>query len=347
MIRRTSSSALSILVISLANCTLWGVNQQGGGGEGTGSTTGLSGTTQVSNGEVPTSETSIDSTHSEPTESSSTTNDMADAGTTSSTTDAMTSLAETTLDDSSSDPTNDPSSDTGQGPTDNCVSNPENFVMINGDAADCRPRSDVRFVFVTSLSVAGNMDGGAPDSICNMLENVPSERPLPAPNKFKAWVSTEVTAPVSWAEFAHFTGPFVKYDTTDGAKDNSVVVVAENWKQFLDAGIAQNVLSAPIDVTELAIPISDDPNVDELVWTGTSPGGTLSYDLDENDMQMHSFNCSNWTTQGGFFCEYWSGLGEVGKVGAVNSEWTQYHDDECEDNRCNNVYSLYCIQAAV
>ena len=345
MIRRTSISASSVLVITLSSCTLWGVDQQEG--EGTGSTAGPSGTTHVSNGEVPTSATSLDSRPSEPTNSSSSTNGLADTGTTSSTTDATTNSAGTTLDDSNSDPTKDPSSDPTNDPTNepegNCVSDPANFVMINGDAADCRPRSDVRFVFVTSVAVAGNMN--APDLICNMLNNVPPERPLPGPDKFKAWASTEVMAPAIWAEFDQFDGPFVKYDTMVGAEENSVVVVADDWQGLLNAGTPGNTLSAPIDVTDMATQIVDDPNDknDSLVWTGTNPGGGLSY----GPINTEIFNCTNWTIEGDDACGLdWFELGEVGKVGAVNKEWTQYRDGDCGDNRCNKSYRLYCIQAA-
>ncbi len=350
MIRRTSISASSVLVITLSNCTLWGVNQQEGGGEGTGSTTGPSGTTQVSNGEFPTSATSLDSRPSEPAaSSSSTTNGLADTGTRPSTTEISTDSSGTTLDNTSSDPTNDPSSGPTNDPGENCMSDPTNYVIVNGDAEDCRARSDVRFVFVTSVVVAGDMNGSVPDLICNELANGAQARPLPAPNKFRAWASTEMMAPALWADFDQFNGPFVKYDTILGAEENSVVVVAENWQGVLAAGTNGNVLSAPIDVTDMATQVVDDPNnnKDALVWTGTSPGGTLSY-YPSGLVQI--FNCTNWTMWGSdvIFCENDKPkLGELGKIGAVNKDWTQFRDGNCEDNRCNETYSLYCIQTAV
>jgi cysteine-rich repeat protein len=180
----------------------------------------------------------------------------------------------------------------------------------DGCTADCM--HEERWVFVTSASYTGDLNGKAenPDMLTGLaLADARCDARAMAAGlsgTYHAWLSDGSASPST-----RFDDEFVGFYRL---RSDGFPIVAEGW-----SGLTSGALQHPIDADESGSPLSN-----KNVWTNTTALGT-------NESDKH---CDKWNSQEA------NEKATIGFSSGNDVTWTFFNSDQL----CNSTFHLYCFQ---
>ena len=177
---------------------------------------------------------------------------------------------------------------------------------VDGDGCTAACLKEWRRIFVTSQVFTGDFGGiEAADMICQSAATTAG-----LTGTYWAWLSTSDDSPES--RFVRSSVPYLRVDD---------MLIASDWEDLVDGQLAHPILlSESGDVPDPGMHPCIPDGV-RVVWTGTTPQGTLLADS----------TCTNWTGQG---------QANWGRIDDTTASWTAYCILPCAGAEA----AFYCVE---